>query len=165
MRSRSNEIVRASAETSLEHGGRMSRRLRSRQLLSAVMTLASACTTFVPISPRVGLNQRELEVRFTTPRRLVARSHTGAEVVRRDVTRAVGRLLEVRDDTLRRWRGLWSAGAPDLGDHLPREHVLAQAAFPRIRAVARPRRRDCASGHLRGRLRHARTLSRVPGES
>jgi len=88
----------------------MSRRLRTRWLVGALVTFASGCTTLTPISPRVGLSLPEVEVRFASPIRLVARTHAGAEVVRRDVTRVVGRPLEVRNDTLvlevTRWQGI-----------------------------------------------------------
>jgi hypothetical protein len=78
----------------------MSGRLCYRWLISVLLTLVSGCSTFAPISPHAARSQPEIEVHFGAPRRLVARSQAGEEVVRREVTRLVGRPLEMRGDTL-----------------------------------------------------------------
>jgi hypothetical protein len=86
-------------------------RSRRAAITAAMMTLVSACTTFEPISPRVGLSQSTLEVQFATPIRLVGRTRDGEQVVRRDVLRVAGRPLEVRNDSLvlevARWQGFF----------------------------------------------------------
>jgi hypothetical protein len=64
------------------------------------MTLLSACASFEPISPHVGLAQRRLEVRFATPTQLVGQTAGGERVVRERVRWAIGRPLMLRNDSL-----------------------------------------------------------------
>ena len=118
----------------------MSRSRRWRWLIAALLTSAPGCTTFDAISPRVGLTRPAIEVQFATPLRLVARSHTGEEVVRPHVTRVVGRPVEVRNDTLvlaiTRWEASarWWYESPPLVATLPTSDAGTYIGTRRISA-------------------------------
>jgi hypothetical protein len=66
----------------------------------AMMTLLSACTTFEPTSPQLGVRHSRVEVHFATAIDLVGRTVEGATVVRRQVRQLVGRPLALRGDSL-----------------------------------------------------------------
>jgi hypothetical protein len=76
----------------------------------AMVMLLSACTTFVPMSPRASLGQSRLELHFATPIELVGQRQDGERVVRKQVRWVAGRPLGVRNDSLvlevERWSGI-----------------------------------------------------------
>lgn len=90
-----------------------SRWLGDRCVVVSLSLLLSGCTTFDHMSPAATLERRSVELRFPSPRTVVANGRTGEEVVWRDVTRISGCPLAVRGDTViievRRWAsfGAW----------------------------------------------------------
>jgi hypothetical protein len=78
----------------------MSRRPCYQWLIGTLVPFMAACTSFHQVPANASVSRPELDVRFASPTRLVGRSHTGAEVVRRHVLRVIGRPLEVRRDSL-----------------------------------------------------------------